>query len=99
MLSYSKEILYVYWWHDVSLQVEGGPNPPEDDLSPVKGNITFPPGKATVVYNLTVLDDEVGCINCLRGTMALCIMVMLENIMSSIKLCSVFEIIQEHSHI
>lgn len=44
----------------VSLQVEGGPNPSEEDLGPVKGNITFPPGRAKVVYNLTVLDDEVG---------------------------------------
>uniref|UniRef100_A0A4X2LMN9 Adhesion G-protein coupled receptor V1 n=1 Tax=Vombatus ursinus TaxID=29139 RepID=A0A4X2LMN9_VOMUR len=29
------------------------------DLSPVKGNITFPPGRAVMVYNLTVLDDEI----------------------------------------
>ncbi|KAM5328541.1 adhesion G-protein coupled receptor V1 [Glossophaga mutica] len=43
----------------VTFEIEGGPNPPEEDLSPVKGNITFPPGRATVVYNLTVLDDEV----------------------------------------
>uniref|UniRef100_A0A8D0RUU6 Calx-beta domain-containing protein n=1 Tax=Sus scrofa TaxID=9823 RepID=A0A8D0RUU6_PIG len=43
----------------VTFEVEGGPNPPEEDLSPVKGNITFPPGKGTVVYKLTVLDDEV----------------------------------------
>ncbi|ELW52331.1 G-protein coupled receptor 98 [Tupaia chinensis] len=43
----------------VTFEVEDGPNPPEEDLSPVKGNITFPPGRATVVYNLTVLDDEV----------------------------------------
>nr|XP_021553254.1 G-protein coupled receptor 98 [Neomonachus schauinslandi] len=43
----------------VTFEVEGGPNPPEEDLSPVQGNITFPPGRATVVYNLTVLDDEV----------------------------------------
>lgn len=92
-------MFYVYWWHHVFLQVEGGPNPPEEDLSPVEGNITFPAGKATVVYNLTVLDDEVGCVKCLKGTRALCIIVMLESIMSSIKLCSVFEIIQEHSHI
>ncbi|KAF3821827.1 hypothetical protein GH733_009869, partial [Mirounga leonina] len=42
------------------VSVEGGPNPPEEDLSPVQGNITFPPGRATVVYNLTVLDDEEG---------------------------------------
>ncbi|XDC76153.1 hypothetical protein R6Z07F_007326 [Ovis aries] len=43
----------------VTFEVVGGPYPPEEDLSPVKGNITFPPGKATVAYNLTVLDDEV----------------------------------------
>uniref|UniRef100_F7FXQ0 Adhesion G-protein coupled receptor V1 n=1 Tax=Monodelphis domestica TaxID=13616 RepID=F7FXQ0_MONDO len=43
----------------VSFEVEGGPNPPEEDLIPVKGNITFPPGRAIVVYNLTVLDDEI----------------------------------------
>uniref|UniRef100_A0A8D2L5E0 Adhesion G-protein coupled receptor V1 n=1 Tax=Varanus komodoensis TaxID=61221 RepID=A0A8D2L5E0_VARKO len=39
--------------------VEGGPNSPEEDLRPVKGNITFPPGTATLVYNLFVLDDQV----------------------------------------
>uniref|UniRef100_A0A2K5BZQ4 Adhesion G-protein coupled receptor V1 n=1 Tax=Aotus nancymaae TaxID=37293 RepID=A0A2K5BZQ4_AOTNA len=43
----------------VTFEVEGGPNTPDEDLSPVKGNITFPPGKGTVIYNLTVLDDEV----------------------------------------
>uniref|UniRef100_G3UAQ4 Adhesion G protein-coupled receptor V1 n=1 Tax=Loxodonta africana TaxID=9785 RepID=G3UAQ4_LOXAF len=43
----------------VCFEVEGGPNPPEEDLSPVKGNITFPPGRATIIYNLTVLDDEI----------------------------------------
>uniref|UniRef100_A0A2K6F8J3 Adhesion G-protein coupled receptor V1 n=1 Tax=Propithecus coquereli TaxID=379532 RepID=A0A2K6F8J3_PROCO len=43
----------------VTFEVEDGPNPPEEDLSPVKGNITFLPGRATVLYNLTVLDDEV----------------------------------------
>nr|XP_011757031.1 G-protein coupled receptor 98 isoform X6 [Macaca nemestrina] len=43
----------------VTFEVEGGPNSPDEDLSPVKGNITFPPGRATVIYNLTVLDDEV----------------------------------------
>ncbi|KAM5298193.1 adhesion G-protein coupled receptor V1 [Ctenodactylus gundi] len=43
----------------VTFEVEGGPNPPEEDLSPVSGNITFIPGRATVIYNLTVLDDEI----------------------------------------
>ncbi|KAM4875921.1 adhesion G-protein coupled receptor V1 [Thomomys bottae] len=43
----------------VTFEIEDGPNAPEEDLSPVRGNITFPPGRATVVYNLTILDDEV----------------------------------------
>ncbi|XP_069912554.1 adhesion G-protein coupled receptor V1 [Oryctolagus cuniculus] len=43
----------------VTFQVEGGPNAPEEDLSPVKGNVTFPPGGATALLTLTVLDDEV----------------------------------------
>ncbi|KAL6087980.1 hypothetical protein STEG23_022840, partial [Scotinomys teguina] len=43
----------------VTFDVTGGPNPPEEDLNPVRGNITFPPGRATVIHNWTVLDDEV----------------------------------------
>uniref|UniRef100_A0A096MK89 Adhesion G-protein coupled receptor V1 n=1 Tax=Rattus norvegicus TaxID=10116 RepID=A0A096MK89_RAT len=43
----------------VTFDVSGGSNPPEEDLSPVRGNITFPPGRATIIHNLTVLDDEV----------------------------------------
>ncbi|XP_021064109.1 adhesion G-protein coupled receptor V1 [Mus pahari] len=43
----------------VTFDVSGGPNPPEEDLNPVRGNITFPPGRATVIYNVTILDDEV----------------------------------------
>ncbi|CAH6787485.1 Adgrv1 [Phodopus roborovskii] len=43
----------------VTFDVSGGPNPPEEDLNPVRGNITFPPGRAAVVHNWTVLDDEV----------------------------------------
>ncbi|EGW05954.1 G-protein coupled receptor 98 [Cricetulus griseus] len=43
----------------VTFDVSGGPNPPEEDLNPVRGNITFPPGRATVIHNWTVLDDEV----------------------------------------
>ncbi|XP_051028356.1 adhesion G-protein coupled receptor V1 [Acomys russatus] len=43
----------------VTFEVSGGPNPPEEDLNPVRGNITFPPGRAAVVHHLTVLDDEV----------------------------------------
>ncbi|TFK15693.1 putative ankyrin repeat domain-containing protein 31 [Platysternon megacephalum] len=44
----------------VTFEVEGGSNPAEEDLSPAKGNITFPPGRAVLIYNLTVLDDQVG---------------------------------------
>ncbi|XP_036063369.1 adhesion G-protein coupled receptor V1 [Onychomys torridus] len=43
----------------VTFDVSGGPNPPEEDLNPVRGNITFPPGRATVIHNWTILDDEV----------------------------------------
>ncbi|XP_063151499.1 adhesion G-protein coupled receptor V1 [Candoia aspera] len=43
----------------VIYEVEGGPNSPEEDLSPVKGNITFTPGTAVLIYNLFVLDDQI----------------------------------------
>uniref|UniRef100_A0A8B9IPR8 Calx-beta domain-containing protein n=1 Tax=Anser cygnoides TaxID=8845 RepID=A0A8B9IPR8_ANSCY len=36
-----------------------GPNPAEEDLSPAKGNITFTPGRSKLIYNLTVLDDQI----------------------------------------
>lgn len=41
------------------LQIDDGPNPAEEDLSPARGNITFTPGTSTLIYNLTVLDDQV----------------------------------------
>ncbi|XP_039203978.1 adhesion G-protein coupled receptor V1 isoform X8 [Crotalus tigris] len=43
----------------VFYEVQGGPNSPEEDLSPIKGNITFTPGTAVLIYNLFVLDDQV----------------------------------------
>ncbi|XP_016041836.2 adhesion G-protein coupled receptor V1 [Erinaceus europaeus] len=43
----------------VTFEVGGGPNPPEEDLNPIVGNVTFPPGKASIIYKLTVLDDEI----------------------------------------
>ncbi|XP_062985697.1 adhesion G-protein coupled receptor V1 [Elgaria multicarinata webbii] len=43
----------------VIYEVEGGPNSPEEDLRPVRGNITFSPGTAVLVYNLFVLDDQI----------------------------------------
>uniref|UniRef100_A0A8C5UHL5 Adhesion G-protein coupled receptor V1 n=1 Tax=Malurus cyaneus samueli TaxID=2593467 RepID=A0A8C5UHL5_9PASS len=39
--------------------IEDGPNAAEEDLSPARGNITFTPGRSVLIYNLTVLDDEV----------------------------------------
>jgi hypothetical protein len=55
-------------------QVEGGPNPPEEDLSPVRGNITFPPGRAIIIYNLTILDDEVGNVKSTEETITLSVL-------------------------
>uniref|UniRef100_A0A8C3RD85 Adhesion G-protein coupled receptor V1 n=1 Tax=Cyanoderma ruficeps TaxID=181631 RepID=A0A8C3RD85_9PASS len=43
----------------VTFEIEDGPNPAEEDLSPAKGNITFSPGRSVLIYNLTVLDDQV----------------------------------------
>ncbi|NXU16592.1 GPR98 protein, partial [Pardalotus punctatus] len=43
----------------VTFEVEDGPNPAEEDLSPARGNITFTPGRSLLIYNLTVLDDQV----------------------------------------
>ncbi|KAH0628079.1 hypothetical protein JD844_008789 [Phrynosoma platyrhinos] len=42
----------------VIYEVEG-PNSPEEDLSPVRGNISFPPGTAVLIYNIFVLDDQI----------------------------------------
>ncbi|XP_077203699.1 adhesion G-protein coupled receptor V1 isoform X3 [Paroedura picta] len=43
----------------VIYEVEGAPDTPEEDLSPVRGNITFPPGTAGLIYSLFVLDDQI----------------------------------------
>ncbi|OWK61600.1 G-protein coupled receptor 98, partial [Lonchura striata] len=43
----------------VSFEIEDGPNSAEEDLSPARGNITFAPGTSVLIYNLTVLDDQV----------------------------------------
>ncbi|NWX37327.1 GPR98 protein, partial [Notiomystis cincta] len=43
----------------VTFEIEDGPNSPEEDLSPARGNITFTPGRSVLIYNLTVLDDEI----------------------------------------
>ncbi|NWT12625.1 GPR98 protein, partial [Vireo altiloquus] len=43
----------------VTFEIEDGPNSAEEDLSPARGNITFTPGISVLIYNLTVLDDQV----------------------------------------
>ncbi|XP_051498511.1 adhesion G-protein coupled receptor V1 [Apus apus] len=43
----------------VTFEIENGPDPAEEDLSPARGNITFTPGTSMLIYNLTVLDDQV----------------------------------------
>ncbi|XP_072270059.1 adhesion G-protein coupled receptor V1 [Pyxicephalus adspersus] len=43
----------------VTFEIDGGPNPAEDDIYPAKGNITFSAGRSIFVYNLTVLDDQI----------------------------------------
>uniref|UniRef100_A0A663F5N5 Calx-beta domain-containing protein n=1 Tax=Aquila chrysaetos chrysaetos TaxID=223781 RepID=A0A663F5N5_AQUCH len=43
----------------VTFEVKDGPNPAEEDLSPARGNITFTPGRSVLIYNLTVLDDQI----------------------------------------
>ncbi|NXX79900.1 GPR98 protein, partial [Urocolius indicus] len=43
----------------VTFEIEDGPNPAEEDLNPSRGNITFTPGRSMLIYNLTVLDDQI----------------------------------------
>ncbi|KAM3940659.1 adhesion G-protein coupled receptor V1 isoform 2-T2 [Leptodactylus fuscus] len=43
----------------VTFEIDGGPNPTDEDLIPAKGNITFLSGKSIFIYNLTVLDDQI----------------------------------------
>ncbi|XP_064499040.1 adhesion G-protein coupled receptor V1 isoform X4 [Pseudopipra pipra] len=43
----------------VTFEIEDGPNSAEEDLGPARGNITFVPGRSVLIYNLTVLDDQI----------------------------------------
>ncbi|XP_068103893.1 adhesion G-protein coupled receptor V1 [Hyperolius riggenbachi] len=43
----------------VTFEIDGGPNPAEEDICPAKGNITFAAGQSLLVYSLTVLDDQI----------------------------------------
>ena len=40
-------------------QISGGSNPVMEDLSPERGEITFLPGQADVVFSVTIQDDKV----------------------------------------
>ncbi|XP_030633613.1 adhesion G-protein coupled receptor V1 [Chanos chanos] len=43
----------------VNFEISGGPNPAIEDLSPDRGNITFPPGRAFVVFSILIQNDKV----------------------------------------
>uniref|UniRef100_A0AAY4AJN8 Calx-beta domain-containing protein n=1 Tax=Denticeps clupeoides TaxID=299321 RepID=A0AAY4AJN8_9TELE len=43
----------------VNFEITGGPNPAIEDLSPDKGNITIPPGRAVVVFSILIRDDKI----------------------------------------
>ncbi|KAM4808264.1 adhesion G-protein coupled receptor V1 [Rhinophrynus dorsalis] len=43
----------------VTFEIDGGPNPADEDLIPAKGNITFSTGASVLIYNLTIVDDQV----------------------------------------
>ncbi|MBN3308256.1 GPR98 protein, partial [Amia calva] len=42
----------------VNYEIIGGPNPAGEDLTPAKGNITILPGRALMVFNLEIIDDQ-----------------------------------------
>ncbi|XP_038661208.1 adhesion G-protein coupled receptor V1 isoform X3 [Scyliorhinus canicula] len=39
--------------------ITAGPNSADEDISPARGNIILPPGRAVVVYNLSIIDDQI----------------------------------------
>ncbi|XP_062310079.1 adhesion G-protein coupled receptor V1 [Osmerus eperlanus] len=43
----------------VNFEISGGPNPAIEDLSPDRGNITIPPGRALVVFSILIQDDQI----------------------------------------
>ncbi|KAJ8006188.1 hypothetical protein DPEC_G00125640 [Dallia pectoralis] len=43
----------------VNFEISGGPNPVLEDLSPDRGNITIPPGRAVVVFSILIQDDQI----------------------------------------
>uniref|UniRef100_A0A8B9KFU6 Adhesion G protein-coupled receptor V1 n=1 Tax=Astyanax mexicanus TaxID=7994 RepID=A0A8B9KFU6_ASTMX len=43
----------------VNFEISGGPNPASEDLSPDRGNLTIPPGRAVVVFSVLIQDDKI----------------------------------------
>uniref|UniRef100_A0A8C9WGZ3 Adhesion G-protein coupled receptor V1 n=1 Tax=Scleropages formosus TaxID=113540 RepID=A0A8C9WGZ3_SCLFO len=43
----------------INFEIVSGPNPAIEDLTPDRGNITFLPGYAVVVYSILIQDDQV----------------------------------------
>ncbi|CAB1319363.1 unnamed protein product, partial [Coregonus sp. 'balchen'] len=43
----------------VNFEISGGPNSALEDLSPARGNITIPPGRAVVVFSILIQDDQI----------------------------------------
>uniref|UniRef100_A0A4W5QHW7 Calx-beta domain-containing protein n=1 Tax=Hucho hucho TaxID=62062 RepID=A0A4W5QHW7_9TELE len=43
----------------VNFEISEGPNPALEDLSPDRGNITIPPGRALVVFSILIQDDQI----------------------------------------
>ncbi|GCB66672.1 hypothetical protein scyTo_0007916 [Scyliorhinus torazame] len=39
--------------------ITAGPNSADEDISPARGNIILPPGRAVVVFNLSIIDDQI----------------------------------------
>uniref|UniRef100_UPI00398F1058 adhesion G-protein coupled receptor V1 isoform X2 n=1 Tax=Pristiophorus japonicus TaxID=55135 RepID=UPI00398F1058 len=43
----------------VNFEITAGPNSADEDISPARGSIILPPGRAVVIYNLTIVDDQI----------------------------------------
>ncbi|XP_078070005.1 adhesion G-protein coupled receptor V1 [Mustelus asterias] len=43
----------------VYFEITAGPNSADEDISPARGNIILPPGRAVVVYNISIIDDQI----------------------------------------
>ncbi|XP_067885769.1 adhesion G-protein coupled receptor V1 [Heterodontus francisci] len=43
----------------VNFEITAGPNSADEDIIPARGTIILPPGRAVVVYNLSIVDDQI----------------------------------------